>query len=111
MKRGLRLSLTGKRALLGYAFTLPFAVGFFMFFLYPLIQSVVFSVNELKIGVTGYELSFVGLKNYYHAIFVDPQFRRLFIETSIRLVTDIPTILIFSFFAANLLNRSLRDEH
>jgi len=34
-KPSFRLTLSKKRALLGYAFTLPFAVGFAVFFLIP----------------------------------------------------------------------------
>lgn len=109
-KLSFRLTLSKKRALLGYAFTLPFAVGFAVFFLYPLVQSIIFSFNELRIVPTGYQLESVGWDNYYHSLFVDPDFRRLFVETLIRLLTDIPTILIFSFFAANLLNQKFKGR-
>lgn len=105
-----RLTLSRKQALLGRAFTLPFALGFAAFFLYPLVQSVIFSFNELRIVAGGYQLEGVGWNNYYHALFVDPNFRRLFIESLVRMAVDIPTILIFSFFAANLLNQEFRGR-
>lgn len=105
-----RLSLEAKKSALGYAFTMPFAIGFALFFLYPFIQSMIFSVNELQITKTGYELTFVGLKNYYHALFVDPQFRRVFVESMVGMLIDIPTILMFSLFAATLLNQKFRGR-
>lgn len=109
-KSPFRLTLTRKQALLGYLFTLPFVVGFALFFLYPLIQSVIFSFNELRIVPTGYVLERVGWGNYAYALFTEPNFRRLFLETLVRLLTDIPTILIFSFFAANLLNQKFKGR-
>ena len=105
-----KISLHTKKALMGYAFTMPFALGFALFFLYPFIQSIVFSLNELQITKTGYELTFVGLKNYYHVLLVDPQFRRVFVESVLEMVVDIPTILMFSLFAATLLNQQFKGR-
>ena len=51
-----RLSLSQQRSLTGYLFTLPFIIGFILFFLAPFIQSVIFSLNHLRIVAGGYEL-------------------------------------------------------
>ncbi len=105
MRRPPRLSLKAQKSLLGLLFTLPFILGFGAFLAYPFIQSVIFSLSKLTIVPTGYELDFVGLENYRHALFVDPRFRQVFAETAVTMLTQIPVILIFSFFAANLLNQ------
>jgi ABC-type sugar transport system permease subunit len=105
-----RLSLHSQRAVMGFAFTVPFAIGFALFLLYPFFQSIMFSLSELRISPDGFTLDFVGLKNYRHALFVDPQFRRAFVETVGGMLIDIPSILMFSFFAATILNQRFRGR-
>lgn len=105
-----RLGLKKKQGLMGYAFIFPFILGFSLFFLAPLIQAIVFSLNELRITETGFELKFVGMQNFYHALFIDAVFRRALVETALQMFADIPMVLIFSFFAANLLNQKFRGR-
>lgn len=105
MRRPPRLSMRAQKSLLGLLFTLPFILGFGAFLAYPFVQSIIFSLSKLTIVPTGYELDFVGFENYRHALFVDPRFRQVFAETAVTMLTQIPVILIFSFFAANLLNQ------
>ncbi len=109
-KRISRLSLDQRKSVLGILFTAPFTVGFILFLLYPIIQSVIFSLSDLSIVEGGYEIDFVGLSNYSEALFIDSYFRRIFIDTFIRLLLELPAILIFSFFAAILLNQKFRGR-
>lgn len=105
-----KLSLTTKKSLTGYLFILPFIIGFILFFLYPFIQSIVFSVSELKIVPDGYTLEFVKLKNYSNALFVNAKFNRTLIETILRMLADVPLIIFFSLFAAMLLNQEFKGR-
>ena len=105
MRRSRRLSLKTQKSLLGLLFTLPFILGFGAFLAWPFIQSIIFSVSKLTIVPTGYVLDFVGLQNYRHALLVDAKFRQVFMETVVTMAARIPVILVFSFFAANLLNQ------
>ena len=109
-KRISRLSLDQRKSVLGILFTAPFTVGFILFLLYPIIQSVIFSLSDLSIVEGGYEIDFVGLSNYSEALFIDSYFRRIFMDTFIRLLLELPAILIFSFFAAILLNQKFRGR-
>lgn len=105
-----RLSLRGREALSGYLFTLPFVIGFILMFLYPFIQSILFSLSELKITADGYELIWVGLGNYHNALFINAEYPRLLVETGLAMFRDVPLILIFSFFAAILLNQKFKGR-
>lgn len=110
MRRRLRLSLSAQKSLLGLLFTMPFIIGFLAFLAYPFGQSVIFSISKLTIVPTGYVLDYVGLDNYRHVLFVDPRFRQVFVETVVTMAARIPVVLIFSFFAANLLNQRFRGR-
>ncbi len=106
----LRLTKGRREALTGILFTLPFAIGFVFFFLHPFWQSIRFSLSQLKIVSGGYILEGVGLANYRTALVVNADFLRVFVEAVGRILIDVPLIVIFSFFAANLLNQKFKGR-
>jgi len=85
-------------------------IGFFLFFLYPLVQAVIFSFNELVLTSTTFELQPRGWENYRYALQVHPEFTRTFVEVIGQLLTRLPLIIAFSFFAATLLNQEFRGR-
>jgi len=105
-----RLTLRRKRALWGMFFTAPFTIGFILFFVKPMIQSITFAVNEMKVSPAGITLSYVGLENFRYALRVDPDFTRVFTETTIQILISIPAVIIFSLFTAILLNQKFRGR-
>ena len=110
IKRIFNLDLAQKRNLGGLFFTIPFLLGFLLFFLYPFIQSIIFSLSELKLDEMGFSLNFLGLGNYKEVLFVIPNFNRIFTETIVQTVFDIPLVLGFSFFASILLDQKFRGR-
>lgn len=48
-----RLGLAARKSLKGYLYVSPFLIGFIVFFLVPLFQTIGFSLSELKIVATG----------------------------------------------------------
>jgi len=105
-----RLTITRRMSLIGYLFAMPFVVGFLLFFLLPFVQSIIFSLSEIEIGSYGYSISFVGFKNYRSTLLVHPTFVRTFVETVVKVLFDVPLVLMFSFFAATLLNQQFRGR-
>jgi len=105
-----KVSLTQKRGLVGFAFVLPWLIGFVFLFATPLIQSVNFSLNELKVAPGGYELTFIGLQNFKEALLVDANFNRILTESVTQMLYNVPMILFFSLFSAVLLNQKFRGR-
>ncbi|MGB4669059.1 MAG: sugar ABC transporter permease [Bacillota bacterium] len=103
-------SLAQQKALTGYLFSAPFIIGFILFFLAPFVQAIVFSLNNLKIITGGYELEYIGLENFRYALFVDPDFVRVFAETVVKMLVEVPSIIFFSFFSALLLNQQFKGR-
>ena len=62
------MSLTGRRAVFGYLFILPFVLGFLLFMVKPLVQSFIMSLSDVSVGANGFELTYAGLKNYERAL-------------------------------------------
>jgi ABC-type sugar transport system permease subunit len=106
----LRLSLQQKRDIGGYVFVLPFTIGFVLFFLYPFIQSIMFSLSEVKLVQGGFELVYKGLDNYSYVFLKHGTFVRDLGETVLATLKSVPLILVFSFFAACLLNQKFRGR-
>ena len=50
------LTLTGKEALAGILFIMPFLIGFFGIFLPMVIESIRFSISNMEVSDTGYVL-------------------------------------------------------
>lgn len=105
-----RMTKRHRDAWTGFFFTLPFAIGFALFFLYPFLQSIRFSLNHLQIVIGGYDLEYVGISNYRNALLVNPDFIPVFVETLGRMLTDVPLVVVFSFFAANILNQDFKGR-
>lgn len=104
------LTLAQKQEISGYLFISPFILGFLLLFLMPLIQSITYSVSELKMGVQGFELVPVQWANYEKALLIDPDFVRTLVESIGKMFFNVPIILIFSFFAATLLNQNFKGR-
>lgn len=105
----LHISMAGKRAVNGYLFILPWLLGFLLFYVRSLYMTVEFSLRDLTVLSTGgYNLEFVGLKNYYEAFFSHASFKQTLTTSIGNMVIDVPLIIFFSLFVAMMLNRKMK---
>ncbi len=107
-----RLSLESKRKVNGYLFILPWLVGFIVFYVRSLFMTVEFSLSDLQMDVVngGYNLTWVGLKNYIYAFTAHGSFKQILTSSVLNMVVDIPLIIFFSLFMALLLNRKFKGR-
>lgn len=103
------ISWEKKRNRMGYLFILPFMIGSVFFLLIPLITSLIYSLSELTVNTTGYELEFVGVDNFKQLILVDPTYRKVLVESLMELI-NVPITVLFSFFIASILNQKFRGR-
>lgn len=104
------ISLEQKRNYPGYLFIMPFLLGFLFFYLYPFILSFIFSISELSITSEGYNLNYMGYENYHFSLFVHTDFVRIFVDTTNEMLSKVPLIITFAFFAAILLNQNFKGR-
>ena len=105
-KRGASLDVRKARA--GWIFVLPFILGFVLIYLPIIFDSIKYSFNEIKILVGGgFELEFVGWKNYSDALLVDTSYVTTLVSGLRQLILDIPSIVLFSLFIAIILNQKI----
>lgn len=109
----LRLSLTGKEAVAGVLFILPFLIGFFGIFLPLIVESIHFSFTNMEVSSTGYVLKPAadnGLEHYLRALTIDPDFNLQLLTSIGQMAAKVPLVIIFSFFAATLINQKFHGR-
>ena len=104
-----RLPFPKKMGLWGIIFLIPWIIGFFAFFLYPILQVVRFSFHDMAI-IPNLKLDFIGLNNYRHALQIDPTYVRSMVNTLGEVVLLTPLVIIFSLLCAILLNGKFRGR-
>lgn len=97
-----------RKAVHGYLFILPFLLGFLLFLLIPLINSLQMSFSRVGFSEDGFTLEYVGFDNYRNAMTVDPEFNRMLVDELTKIGTQIPFIIVLSYFVALLLNQKFK---
>ena len=111
-KQRKKKTLAFKNAVAGYLFIAPFILGFILFMVVPLGQSLLMTFNEVvpMSDGTGFSMSWAGIKNYKDAFTVDPEFVPFLISEVTTMLVNTPATLIFSFFIALLLNQNFKGR-
>lgn len=102
--------LQKRKAIAGYLFILPFIIGFLAFMVKPFFQSLYMSFCDVQVGPDGFTNVYIGIKNFVEAFTVDLTFTRLLTEELTRMAINVPAIIVFSFFAALLLNQEFKGR-
>ncbi|BBH24963.1 lactose ABC transporter permease [Paenibacillus baekrokdamisoli] len=106
----LRWTLERKRGLIGLLFLVPWILGFMLFFAVPFIQSLVYSFNTISLQSNQFTLDYQGIRNYTMIFTEHPSFNRVLTESVIGMIVNVPLILVFSLFAAVLINQKFRGR-
>lgn len=114
MKR--RISYSTSRKLNAWLFLSPWLIGFIVFFIMPVVNTMLYSFNIVSVGKRGgMELEFIGIKNYIDLFRTEVssnnmQFARIFLEENINIFVNTPLILVFSLFMALLVNANYKGR-
>lgn len=99
------MTLKQKNAWFGVLFASPLMFGMILLFILPLIQSFRYSLSSLDMVDGGFKVTYEGFDNYTSLFTSNPDFPRTLAESLGNMVVNVPLILIFSLFAAVLLNQ------
>lgn len=100
----------------GYVFLLPWIIGFLLFFLNPIVNTIIYSFNEVGVAENGgMEMTWVGIQNYIDLFQTElstqsQQFTRVFAEENSNIVLNTPLIVVFSLFSALLVNANYKGR-
>ncbi|MEO1164452.1 MAG: sugar ABC transporter permease [Chloroflexota bacterium] len=103
-ERSSRMSPARRRkAMWGLFFISPWLIGFIIFYLVPMVVSLVFSVYRFELSAPD-EATFVGLDNWRRMLFEDPQTWQALRVTLVFAVISLPIGMFTAFMLAVLLN-------
>lgn len=104
-------TMRARNARIGTYFILPFILGFLVFMCKPLVESLIFSFNDVKLvpGV-GYSKTFVGIENFKTALLVDPEYNTYLVEEIGQMVINTIATLVMSFVVAVILNQEFKGR-
>ncbi len=102
--------LQKRKAISGYLFISPFVIGFLVFMVKPLFNSLYMSFCSVELGSGIFTSTFIGLENFHKAFLVDPEFNRLLVEEFTRMLLYSLGIMVFSFFVSLILNQTFKGR-
>ena len=99
------MSIKQRREISGYLFISPFIIGFLLFMIRPLINSLWMSLCTVDISPKGFFPSWNDFANYIKAFTIDPDFNRLLTEEFSKILLHTAAILVVSLVVAIILNQ------
>lgn len=89
---------------IAYMFLMPWFVGFMVFTFVPFCYTAYLSLTQVNSTIQGYEITFIGLENYFTAFFKSTEFLPALLEFIGMIVPYTFVVIVVSFIIAVLLN-------
>ncbi len=111
MKRSLK-DFTRKKQMYGRMFILPWEIGFVLFFLQPLVQSLVFVFSDVTVNFDEgvFVTKWSGLNNIRHFLYEDTVYVDNLVDSLTSFVYTIPLIVALSLIVGVLLNQKFKGR-
>ncbi len=112
----MKIKYKNKRKLCGFMYTVPWIIGFVMFFAVPIIKTIRWSFNTVGVNDNGgMSLNWNGINNYI-SLFTEQvasgskTFLQVFVNENTNMLINAPIIVIFSLFLAILANMKFKGQ-
>ena len=109
MKKSLK-DFSQRRRMYGRMFILPWEIGFVIFFMIPLIQSLTFVFSKVDIGEHNFATTWVGFDNLYRIFFVNSTFVDNLVESLGSFAYSIPLVVALSLIVGVILNQKFKGR-
>ncbi len=110
MRNKKRKGVESLKARDGLMFITPWIIGIVLFYLLPLIQSIVYSFSDVLLTADGMKISLTGISHYKYIITEHPDYTNMLTESLVSMVYQLPLIVILSMILAIMLNRDFRGR-
>lgn len=108
----IKIRVTNKRreAWIGFSFIFLWMVGFSIFTLYPVFNSLYLSFFKVRLDGADLQTVFVGIDNFKAAFIQDPYFVEIIIEYVLEMILNVPVVLVFALIIAMLINQDIKGK-
>lgn len=109
-KRRVR-GIESKKSLYGRMFVLPWEIGIVLFFLVPIVQSMLYAFSDVWFDAfEGVMTEFVGIENFRYMISENPNYLKNLTTSLTNFSYSLPIIVIVSFILAVILNQKFKGR-
>lgn len=109
-KKLIQMPYEKRKGLYGYGFIALWFVGTLIWFVYPLLNSLMYSFMEVRPETGGMQGTWVGLDNYIYVFTGDQNYAKYLVTVLGQTALETPLILIFSLFIAVILNQKFKGR-
>lgn len=102
--------LQKRKAFAGYLFISPFILGFLMFMLQPMCNSLKMAFSYVKLSPGSVNMTYNNFYNFYEAFRLDPNYSQYLVDELLRMMVYSLGIMVFSFFVALILNQEFKGR-
>ena len=110
MRNKKRKGVESLKARDGFMFITPWIIGIVLFYVLPLIQSIIYSFSDVVLGADGMKVSLIGINHYKFIITEHPDYTSMLTKSLVSIVYQLPLIVILSMILAIMLNREFRGR-
>lgn len=110
MKKKRYKSIEQIKSRYGYMFISIWIIGFVVFFVIPVFQSLWYSFSDITLSTEGVIANFIGIQNYYSILVTDPEYGKNLIEAITSFLYSLPIILMISLVLALILNQKFKGR-
>ncbi len=104
------MTLRRRDAMVGRMFVLPFYIGFILFSVTPLIETLKMMFYNTTVTFGGYNMEYIGGKNFDQVFNKDPDFLYNLFTSVGNMLWQVPCILFISLFLAILINTKFKGR-
>lgn len=104
------VGLQKRKAVSGYLFILPFIIGFLLFMVKPMFDSLYMSFCTVNLGAGTVEKVWTGLANIHNEFRIDPEYTQRLADELWRMVVYTFGVIVFSFFVSLILNQEFKGR-
>ncbi|MCR5754326.1 MAG: sugar ABC transporter permease [Acetatifactor sp.] len=94
----------------GYLFMAPWIIGFIIFTFIPFVMTAYLSFTDVKQDIRGFNINFVGIKNYREAFLVNTEFTPALVAFLGMIIPYTLVIVIMAFILAMMLNAIVKGK-
>ena len=103
-------SLEATRQRYGYTFVAHWGIGLIMFFIVPLLSSVIYAFSDVSIGNNGVETDLIGLEHFIAILKKDPNYLNNLRDSLGSIFYSLPIIIALSLILAVVLNQNFKGR-
>lgn len=109
MKKSLK-DFSQRKRMYGRMFILPWEIGFVIFFLIPLVQSLSFVFCKVTVGEFNFETEWTGLANIQYIFEESPKYVENLVDALTSFIYSIPLVVALSLIVGVILNQNFKGR-